>query len=209
MADLAGRKRRVLGLLISLTFDPDPLIAWRAIEAMGVAADHIAEDAPDHVREHLRRLYWLLSEESGGICWRAPEAIAEIVCRRPLIFADYIPVVVTLIEEMADEDLEHFRPGILWAIGRLGHVAQKEVDSALDTVTACLDHSDCQVRGRAAWCLRMCGRGDIPAGRSDLLADQGQVEMYVDGDIVQVAVCQLVREARADADRGPTNGGEN
>ena len=47
LADLAGRKRRMLGLLVSLTFDSDPLAGWRAIEAMGVATDRIAEDGPD------------------------------------------------------------------------------------------------------------------------------------------------------------------
>ena len=134
LADLAGRKRRSLGLLVSLTFDSDPLIAWRAVEGMGAAADRIAEDDPDFVRQHLRRLYWLLNEESGGICWRAPEAMAEIVRRRPDMFADYIPIIVSLIEEMAEEDLSHFRPGILWAIGRLGHLAESDVDAAFDTI---------------------------------------------------------------------------
>ena len=200
LADLAARKRRVLDLLVSLTFDSDPLVGWRAVEGMGVAADRIAEDDPDRVREHLRRLYWLLSEESGGICWRAPEAMAEIVRRRAEMFGDYIPVVVSLLDQMAEEDLVHFRPGILWAIGRLGHLAEKEINAALSTITVCLDHPDCQVRGMATRCLRQCGRGSIPAERTDLLADLGPVETYQDGDLVRTTVGQLIREARAGAD---------
>ena len=132
LADLAARKRRVLGLLVSLTFDSDPLVGWRAVEGMGVAADRIAEDDPDFVRQHLRRLYWLLSEESGGICWRAPEAMAEIVGRRPRMFADYVPIVVSLIDQMAEQDLAHFRPGILWAIGRLGSLARDKKGDITD-----------------------------------------------------------------------------
>ncbi len=81
----------------SLTFVPNPLIGWCAVEAMGMGANRIAENDPDYLREHLRRRYWLLSEESGGICWRAPEAMAEIVRHRPVLFADYIPIVVLLI----------------------------------------------------------------------------------------------------------------
>jgi methylated-DNA-[protein]-cysteine S-methyltransferase len=92
LADVAGRKRRILGSLISHMFDPDPLIGWRAVEATGVAARRIVEDDPDYVREHLRRLYWLLSDESGGVCWRAPEAMAEIVRHGPELFADKGPV---------------------------------------------------------------------------------------------------------------------
>ena len=202
LADLAGRKRRVLGLLVSLTFDSDPLVAWRAVEAMGVAADRIAEDDPDSVRQHLQRLYWLLSEESGGICWRAPEAMAEIVRRRPRMFADYLPIIVSLIDEMAEEDLVHFRPGILWAIGRLGYLAETEIDVALSTIIDCLDHPDCQIRGVAAWCLGQCGRGSIPAGRVDLLSDEGPVEVYEGGVLARTTVAKLVSEARAAADCG-------
>jgi len=122
IADLAAQRHRVLGTLLSLMFDRDPLIGWRAVEATGAAAERIAQTDPDVVRDHLRRLHWLISEESGGICWRAPEALAEIVRRSPSLFPDYTPIVLYLIREMAEEDLLHFRAGILWAIGRLGPI---------------------------------------------------------------------------------------
>ncbi|NQU23289.1 MAG: HEAT repeat domain-containing protein [Candidatus Nealsonbacteria bacterium] len=193
LGELAPRKRRILGLLVSLTFDADPLVAWRAVEAMGVAADRIADDDPDCVRQHLRRLNWLLSEESGGICWRAPEAMAEIVRRRPRLFGDYVSVIVTLIEQMADEDLVHFRPGILWAIGRLGSLAREPVDGVLSTIDACLDHADPQVRGMAVWCLGQCGRGDVVATRETLLSDLGAVDLYENGELARVTVSELAR----------------
>ncbi len=196
LADLAGRKRRTLGLLVSLTFDADPLIGWRAVEAMGAAADRIADDDPDYVRQHLRRLHWLLSEESGGICWRAPEALAEIVRRRPLMFDDYVSIVVTLIGEMAEEDLTHFRPGILWAIGRLGPTAEKELDHAAPEINASLDHADPQVRGMAVWCLGQCGRGPLLAEREGLLSDQSPVDLFEDGDLVRLTVGELTRRAQ-------------
>ena len=196
LADLAGRKRRVLGLLVSLTFDSDPLVGWRAIEAMGVAADRIADDDPDCVRQHLRRLHWLLSEESGGICWRAPEAMAEIVRRRPRMFGDYVSIIVTLIEQMADEDLVHFRPGILWAIGRLGSLAGEQFDVLLSTIDACLGHADPQVRGMAVWCLGQCGRGDVLAMRKALLSDLGAVDLYENGELTRMTVSELARRTR-------------
>ena len=63
----ALEKKRTLAALVSLTFDAEPLIRWRAVEALGLAADAVAGDDPEYVRSHLRRLYWLLSEESGGV----------------------------------------------------------------------------------------------------------------------------------------------
>ena len=131
ISDLAVRKRRVLGVLISLTYDADPEIVWRAVEAMGQAAGRIAEDDPDFVRNHLRRLYWLISEESGGQCWRAPEAMAEIVMRDPEQFSEYATITGSLLLEMAEEDLQQFRPGALWAIGRLAGVLGDHLDELL------------------------------------------------------------------------------
>ncbi|MFC1596428.1 DVU0298 family protein [Planctomycetota bacterium] len=193
IAELAMRKKRALGILIPLTFDPDEQIAWRAVEAMGLAADRVAEDDPEFVRGHLRKLYWLLSEESGGVCWRAPEAMAEIVRRRPELFADYVPIVVSLIESMAEEDLDHFRPGALWAIGRLGPLAADHVQGVLPAVTAALDHREPQVRGMAVWCLGQVGREELLAGRPDLLADEGPVDLYQQRRLDRTSVGELVR----------------
>jgi len=196
IADLAGRQRRVLGSLVSLTFDLDPLIAWRAVEAMGAAAARIADDDPEYVREHLRRLRWLISDESGGICWRAPEAMAEIIRRRPRLFLEHIPIVVYLLRVMAEEDLVRFRAGILWAIGRLGDLAASEVEAVLPSIAACLDDSDPQVRGMAVWCLVQCRRAEPLKARSDLLSDEGTAVLYLDGHLLNRSVAELVRQVR-------------
>ena len=195
IADIAGRQRRVLGSLVSLTFDPDPLIVWRAVEAMGAAAARIADDDPEYVREHLRRLRWLISDESGGICWHAPEAMAEIIRRRPRLFSDHIPIVVYLLRVMEEEDLVRFRAGILWAIGRLGDLAASEVEAVLPSIAACLDDSDPQVRGMAVWCLAQSRRTELLQTRSDLLSDEGTVALYLDGHLLRRSVAELARQA--------------
>jgi hypothetical protein len=194
IAELGADRRRVLGLLIAMTFDRDPLVGWRAVEALGAAAKRIAGDDPDAVRELLRRLYWLMSEESGGICWRAPEAMAEIIRRRPDLGADYVPIVVSLLTEMAEEDLAHFRPGVLWAIGRLGPAAAgSHLEAVLPAVVDCLDHPEPQVRGMAAWCLGQCGRGGLLAGRDALLADESPVTLYEEGQLARTTLGELTR----------------
>lgn len=193
IANQAVRKRRVLNHLISLTFDQDAQIGWRAVQAMGVAAERIAPNDSDRVRDQVRRLYWLISEESGGICWRAPEAMAEIVRRMPDLCADYVSIIVLLLREMAEEDLAHFRVGILWAIGRLGPIAEKELAAVLPAIQACLDHDDSQVRGMAVWCLGQCGREATVLQVSHLPADEGPVEFYEDGCLSTTTVGELVR----------------
>jgi len=195
VAALAETNTRVLGLLVPLTFDPDTRVAWRAVEAMGVAAERVAGADPGAVREHLRRLFWLLSEESGGICWRAPEAMAEIVSRCPELFGDYVPVIVHLIAETAEEDLAHFRRGMIWAIGRLGPLARQDASDVLESVTSALEDSDAQVRGVAVWCLGRLGRVAELAVRPDLAHDQGTVEVYEEGEVLRTRVGRLYERA--------------
>lgn len=197
VAEIGGRTKRVLGTLVSLTFDPDPEIGWRAVEALGRSAARIAERHPDHVREQLRRLYWLLSEESGGICWRSPEAMAEIVRWCPTLCADYVPIVASLLVNLEPEDLEHFRPGALWALGRLGALARDHVAPLLGAITAALDDRDPQVRGMAVWALMQVGQPAPLATRPDLLADEGPVDLYEGGSLRRTRVRDLTRRALA------------
>jgi hypothetical protein len=192
IAEAAVRKKSVLGRLVSSMFDPDPQIGWRAVEAMGLAADRIARSNPDYVRQHLRRLHWLLSEESGGLCWRAPEGMAEIVSRNPRLFADYVPIVTSLIVSMAEEDLEHFRAGALWAIGRLGMPPDGHDEEVLAAVVSALDNKDSQVRGMAVWCLAQIGKAPLLAERRDLSSDDGSVQLYEDGTVRRTTVGEMV-----------------
>ena len=195
VAELAEQRKRVLGSLVSLTYDLDPLISLRAVEAMGLACDRIADENPDYVREHVRRLNWLITEESGGICWRAPEAMAEVVRRRPRLLAEYVPIIVSLLREMAEEDLEHFRAGVLRAIGRLGLACSDHVPDVITAMVAALDDSDSQVRGMAVWCLSAVGQGEYVKARPDLLADEGPVELYEERCLIHTSVNRLARRA--------------
>ncbi len=196
IAELARVKRRTLGILISLTYDTDPVVAWRAVQAMGLSAERLAPRAPDVVREQLlRRLFWLITEESGGICWYAPQGMAEVVRRLPDRFGEFAPIVMNLLVEMAEEDLGHFRPSVLWAIGRLGPVAADHLDDILTEVVAALDHPDPQVRGLAAWALGETGRGDILKERPDLLDDDAPFPLFEDGTLTETSPAAVARRA--------------
>jgi hypothetical protein len=193
IVELAGRRKRVLSFLTALTYDPDPLINWRAVEAIGLAAGRIADEDPEFVRNHLRRLMWLLSDESGGIGWRAPEMMGEIVRDRPEQFGEFVPIIISLLD-MEEEDAARFRPGILWAIGRLGEVMPDRVKAAVALIIPCLDDPNPQTRGLAAWCLGELGAGEHLAGH-DVLRDESPVDFYVDGQLVRQSVGQLARDA--------------
>jgi methylated-DNA-[protein]-cysteine S-methyltransferase len=197
IATLATTRRRVLPTLVALTFDTDLRVCWRAIEALGLGCSAVSEDDPAVVREQLRRLYWLISEESGGICWRAPECMAEIVRAQPKRFTDYLPITFHLIVSLEEEDLGHFRAGALWATGRLAPLARDAHQEVLPAVTAALDDPDSQVRGTAVWTLTQMGETTSLGNRADLRVDEGSVALYRNREIIHETVAQLARRALA------------
>lgn len=190
--ELASSRKRVLSALNALTYDPDPLIAWRAVEAIGVAAGRIASRDPEFVRGHIRRLLWLLSDESGGIGWRAPEIIGEIIRAQPHAFQDFA-VALTALLDMEPEDAVRFRPGALWAIGRVAQALPEAVESAIPDIVACLTDPDPRVRGHAAWCLGQLGAGHLVSEHQELLTDENPVEFYQDSQLVVSTVAELAR----------------
>jgi hypothetical protein len=191
-AALVAQRKRGLGVLISLTYDADPLVCWRSIETMGLACAILARDDAGSVKEHMRRLNWLITEESGAICWRAPEAMAEIAARLPDLLDQYRSIVPSLLQEFAAEDLEHFRAGVLWGIGRLGKLVGSSVDDVLPDIEAALGLPDPQVRGLAAWALVRLGRGRLLENRRELESDPGAVQLYEARRLVETSVCEIV-----------------
>ena len=193
IAEMAAGRKRSLGTLVSLTYDRDPLIAMRAAEAQGWAAARIAVANPQFVRSHLRRLHWLISEESGGICRHAPQAMAEIVVRTGGQFADDGSITASLLTDMAEEDLASgFRTGVLWAVGRLASVARADVESVLPHVVRSFADPEPNVRGLAVWCVLQAGRRDLAGSHPTLAADETPVEIYRDGEFHKTSTRELL-----------------
>jgi hypothetical protein len=118
---LVKENRKVLSLLVRAAYDKETLVGWRAIKALGLSAQALVGTDYDFLRETVRKLLWSLSDESGGIGWAAPELLGEIVSADPQRFNDIIP----LIAEVYDIEEKVFRPGILYALGK---IAEKSPD---------------------------------------------------------------------------------
>ena len=194
VAELATVRKRSLGSLVSLTFDDDIQVIWRAIEAMGMAVEKVAAFNKTYAKEHMRRLYWLITEEAGAVFWRAPECMAECCVRLPGLFQSHIPIAFHLIETLEVEDLEHFRPGALWAVGRLIEVAREDLPGVLPLVVEALDDPNPQSRGMAVWCLGQIGEEKALGTRDDLKEDDGPVQLYRSRAVEETTVGGLTRE---------------
>lgn len=152
LLEVAARRKRLLSQLTALSYDLDPVVSQRAIWAFGLAAHLIAETDPEYVRNHFRRLIWLLSDESGGIGWRAPELLGEALYYCHTCFPEYLPILVSLLD-LEPEDAPRFRPGVIWAIGRVAQVAPQAMKPAAKFIQVFLEYPDPQVAALAHWCL--------------------------------------------------------
>ena len=191
----AAKSKRVLSLLLSLTFDADDLMGWRAVKALGLCSAQIAETDAEFVRNILRRLMWSLNDESGSIGWRAPQAMGAIIAQRPRQFAEFIPVVVSLFEL----DETHFYPGVLWAIG---HIAQRDADSRFAAqVLPHVSDASAQARGMAARCLGQLRATESIPLLKPLLADEAPLTVFIHDQLHECTVSNLAQEALAQLER--------
>jgi hypothetical protein len=131
----AGETRSALRLLFSITYDDDVTIRYRAIEAIGVTAAFIAKYDLEQVRNFVRSLIWLMTEESGGIGWHAPESIAEVCIRVPVLADEYIRLLPQFLSE------DSFVPSTCGALRRLASLSY-DLNINQDTLRAAVSNSD-------------------------------------------------------------------
>jgi hypothetical protein len=138
-------------VLQRLCFDGDELTRWRAVEALGLTAAVLARRGPEPVKEYLRRILWLMNDESGGLLWTGPEVMGAILANVPGERAEFGPIVASFLEE------EPFRVGIRWALWRFADLAPEVVREAAPELERSFVDPDPVVRGLAALALRAAG----------------------------------------------------
>jgi HEAT repeat protein len=143
----AAEEPRATTVLQSLLFDPEPLLRWRAVEALGRVAALRARDDLAAVRELVRRTLWLMNDESGGLLWNGPEVLGAILAEVPAIGDPLCDVLASFLEE------EPFRAGTRWALWRLAGARPGRVLAAAPALLPSLSDPDPAVRGHAALAL--------------------------------------------------------
>lgn len=180
-------------------------LRWHAVSAMGATVARLADEEMEAARVVVRRLLWSLNEESGGIGWGAPEALAEIICRHDRLAEEYVHMLLSYMRpdgEEAHQDgnfLEHetLQRGLLWAVGRL---AQCRREMALakgmaDDLPQYLDSPDAAVRGLAARAMGLLGRCARPERLHELREDCSPLRLYGNGQLRTVTVGELAAQA--------------
>ncbi len=201
VVSLAKENRRVLSLLVRIAYDKDTLVGWRAIKAIGFSAKALVKTDYDFLRETVRRLLWSLTDESGGIGWAAPELLGEIVSADPHRFSDIVP----LIAGVYDIEEEVFRPGVLYALGRIAQADPALMIPYKDLIKRVLSDDGPLSRVYALDLLktlksRMSGK-ELDIFRkmaTNLLSDHSEAWVYTNDGFVNMEVREAARAAIED-----------
>lgn len=144
----AAEESRAAALLQPLLFHPEPLVRWRAVEALARVAAVRARDDVEAVRELVRRTLWLMNDESGGLLWNGPEVLGAVLAEVPALGDELCGVLASFLEE------EPFRVGTRWALWRLAGARPRPAAAAAPALLPSLSDPDPAVRGHAA--LAVC-----------------------------------------------------
>jgi len=188
LIELWIKENGVIRILISMTYNKDDIVAWRAIEAIGRITAVMAERQPDDVRNLAGRMLWMIRDESGGIGWSAPEIIGEIIRNNTELCYDLVPVLISFHEE------QMLRAGVLWAAGRIAEVNRELILSAVPVIMSYLNDPDCNVRGMAIWAISRIRPEGYNVMIKDLISDDHVMVIYNNGELQNVRIGTLAED---------------
>jgi hypothetical protein len=124
--------RQVINPLISFFCNKDIKIKQRAIITIGKVVQLLADENMESARIVMRRLMWSLNDESGGIGWGAPEAMAEIMCLNAQLAKEYSSILISYANPHGNY-LEHveLQKEVLRGLARIGKVRPLLVKDAI------------------------------------------------------------------------------
>ena len=188
--------RQVINPLLSLLYNKDQDVKWSAVKAMGLVVAKMADEDMESARVIMRRLMWNLNDESGGIGWGSPEAMAEILACHHGLTKEYAHILISYTREDGNY-LEHevLQRGLIWGIGRLAQERPHILKDAVQYLFPYLESADATVRGLAAWVMGLLAVDDAGPQIRRLKNDENQIQIYTSSGLVNCRVRDLAEEA--------------
>jgi methylated-DNA-[protein]-cysteine S-methyltransferase len=156
--------------LVSFLSTRDDLLRWRAIESLGVLAAELANEDIDLVRNIIRRQFWSMNDESGGIAWHSPEAIGEVLTQVPQLIPEYQSILSSF------STIYPFEGGVQWALYRIASIRPDLALGDTEQLLRALQSELPTVRGFAAATL-MLHKYQYPS-LDRLQSDGASLQMY-------------------------------
>lgn len=172
-----------------MLWDPDPLICWRTIEAFGVLTPVLFASEPASLVTLVRKLFWSMNDESGMLCRRAPETIAEILLHAPSLRHDFLPNLTHFTCE------EPFEAGVCRGYVRLLDSTtlvpedRETIGRTVSDLRILLRYDSTEIRGWAACALTRLGQSVT----TERFTDQTlAVYSFATGELTQQPITRLI-----------------
>lgn len=209
--DLRGIKRdlapyssnEIIHPLFSALCSVTEMVKWHAVTAFGWVVPAMANDDLESARIVMRRFLWSLNDESGGIGWGAPEAMAEIMALDERLADEYLHMLISYTRDDGPElfqdgnylELPLLQRGLLWGIGRLCLARKDRMQQFClgRDLQPYLTSADGPVRGLALWALTALEEFSFEREVSTLLDDTAEVSIYWQGRLLSQTVGELAR----------------
>ncbi|PKK84319.1 MAG: hypothetical protein CVT49_04100 [candidate division Zixibacteria bacterium HGW-Zixibacteria-1] len=201
----ATADRSAFRVLISLLFEPEKVNCYRAAEVLGKVAAVEARSNLENVRELLRRLFWTMNDESGNICWYAPEAIGEILFNVPDLCREFCPILASFLSE------EPFERGTRLAIARIAEYNPDIFDGIKEKLSKSLESPDHEIRGASLLALALIDNPAAQEGAHLLTDDDHLVDIYEieSGTLLSLKISDLAEKISQNKNpRTGTGGGD-
>lgn len=200
--DLAGAVAQIRGLpksptikaLYSAICHNDELLHWHAVTAMGQVVADLANEEMEAARIVMRRFMWSLNDESGGIGWGVPEAMAECIAMHDGLATEYGHLLVAYLREDGYYlEYEPLQRGLMWGLARVAEGRPELLikKQAIHYLLPYLDATDPAVRGLAALTLGLLGAHETAPRLAALTSSQKPVRYYTDGTLTTISEGEL------------------
>ncbi len=183
---------------------PLETVRQHAVEGFAMVVPRLAEERLEDARIVMRRFLWSLNDESGGIGWGAPEAMAAIMCESDILRKEYLHMLISYMRDDGPElfqdgnflELPMLQRGLLWGIDLLcQHFPELMRENEVEPdILFYLDSSDSGVAGAALLALYHLG-SKIPEKKlQPFLAMDERVPCGGSGTATEYAVADIARE---------------
>jgi hypothetical protein len=195
--------KQIVNPLFGLLYHGEPRVRWRAVSAIGEVVSRLANRHIESARIIMRRFMWTLNDESGGIGWGSPEAMAEIMARNAQLACEFGCILISYADPEGNF-LEHptLQQGVLWAWGRLGRKRPEIMQPAAHLLVPYLASDDPSLQGLAAWAGAPLGAHVLRPHLEALVSSTEQVTIYFDDELTSRSIGQLARNALSHSHSG-------
>ncbi|MCX8042226.1 MAG: hypothetical protein N3A56_07015 [Thermodesulfobacteriaceae bacterium] len=147
---------KVVSFLIGAFLHPKEEVGWKAILSFGKLISQIAKEDIERARILIRRLMWMLNEESGSMPWGVSEAFAEALYQCEILKKEYLNIFTSYIWKEGNYlEFPLAQRGVIWGVSRLA-LKYKEELYQIGTPWHIYEHlnsSDEGVKFLVIWCL--------------------------------------------------------